>query len=397
MPLQNRVTPMGDIIADAARGTLMGNRGILHDASEAARRSALATSQLDMLPASFKNRRRRVMAPGRYTELFFLDEATALAAGHRPCCECRRDEFRAFQAAWRRAADTPDASAGAIDRVLHEARVDPRTRRQIRFEVPLGDLPDGVFVLLPAGPSRPSWSWATTCCRGNRRAMARRAPDHLAPVASCSRPGRRWLSCAPATPRRSTRRPFADSRVESYLTIHSRAQLVSAVRLAPQTRQIRRCCARRRCPWRGTSGGGDGAARRRTAPGAARAPARGRRRRRRSSSAGARCAPPSGSGMIWSTTPSSCRSWAVSRIASAAAGACSPLRHRIAAQPSGEITEYTACSSISTRSATASATAPPEPPSPMIAPTSGTAICRQVSIARAIASAWPRSSAPIPG
>ncbi len=155
MPLQNRVTPMGDIIADAARGTLMGNRGILHNASGRLGAARWRHRSWICCRLSFKNRRRRVMAPGRYTELFFLDEATALAAGHRPCCECRRDEFRAFQAAWRRAAGTPDASAGAIDRVLHEARVDPRTRRQIRFEVPLGDLPDGVFVLLPAGPSRP--------------------------------------------------------------------------------------------------------------------------------------------------------------------------------------------------------------------------------------------------
>ena len=95
------------------------------------------------------------MAPGHYTELFFLDEATALAAGHRPCWECRRDEFRAFQAAWRRATGTPDASAGAIDRVLQEGRVDPRTRRQIRFEAPLDDLPDGAFVLLPGDASSP--------------------------------------------------------------------------------------------------------------------------------------------------------------------------------------------------------------------------------------------------
>jgi hypothetical protein len=155
MPLQNRVTPMGDIIADAARGTLMGNRGILHDASRRLGTARWRHRGWICCRLSFKNRRREVMAPGRYTELFFLDEATALAAGHRPCCECRRDEFRAFQAAWRRTAGSPNASANAIDRVLHEARVDPRTRRQIRFEAPLDDLPDGAFVLLPAGASRP--------------------------------------------------------------------------------------------------------------------------------------------------------------------------------------------------------------------------------------------------
>jgi hypothetical protein len=155
MPLQNRVTPMGDIIADVARGTLMGNRGILHDASRRLGMARWRHRSWICCRLSFKDRRREVMAPGRYTELFFLDEATALASGHRPCCQCRRDEFRAFQAAWRRVAGTPNASAGAIDRVLHEARVDSRTRRQIRFEAPLDDLPDGAFVLLPGGVSSP--------------------------------------------------------------------------------------------------------------------------------------------------------------------------------------------------------------------------------------------------
>jgi hypothetical protein len=103
---------------------------------------------------AFKGRRRPVMAPRRYTELFFLDEPTALAAGHRPCCECRREDFLRFQAAWRRAfGDDGDARAGEIDRVLHRARVEPRTRRQIRFEAPLDDLPDGAFVLLPDDPT----------------------------------------------------------------------------------------------------------------------------------------------------------------------------------------------------------------------------------------------------
>jgi hypothetical protein len=155
MPLQNSVTPMGDIVADAARGTLMGNRGILHDASRRLGTARWRHRSWICCRLRFKDRRREVMAPGRYTELFFLDEATALAAGHRPCCECRRDDFRAFQAAWRHAVDTPDASAPAIDRVLHKARVDPRTRRQARFEAALDDLPDGAFVLLPDDPSSP--------------------------------------------------------------------------------------------------------------------------------------------------------------------------------------------------------------------------------------------------
>jgi hypothetical protein len=155
MPLQNRVTPMGDIIVDAARGTLMGNRGILHDASRRLGMARWRHRSWIFCRLSFKGRRREVMAPGRYTELFFLDEATALAAGHRPCCECRRDDFRVFQQAWRRAIDAADASATAMDGILHRTRVDPHTRRQIRFEASLDDLPNGAFILLAGEPSSP--------------------------------------------------------------------------------------------------------------------------------------------------------------------------------------------------------------------------------------------------
>jgi hypothetical protein len=155
VPLQNRVTPTGDIVADPARGTLMGNRGILHDASRALGAARWRHRSWICCRLSFRGRRRAVMAPRRYTELFFLDEATALAAGHRPCFECRREEFREFQTAWRRAFGTPDCSAAVMDRVLHGARVESRTRRQIRFQAPLDDLPDGVFILLDEAPSTP--------------------------------------------------------------------------------------------------------------------------------------------------------------------------------------------------------------------------------------------------
>jgi hypothetical protein len=155
MPLQNRVTPTGEIIADAARGTLLGNRGILHDGERRLGAARWRHPHWICCRLAFKGRRRRPMTPGRYTELFFLDEATALAAGHRPCCECRREDFRAFQAAWRRAFASSDASASAIDRVLHAARVESRSRRQIRFEAALDDLPDGAFVLLGDDPSTP--------------------------------------------------------------------------------------------------------------------------------------------------------------------------------------------------------------------------------------------------
>ena len=141
----------------------MGNRGILHDAGRRLGRARWRHPHWICCRLSFKGRKRRVMTPGRYTELFFLDEATALAAGHRPCFECRREDFRAFQAAWRRAFGArSEASAPAIDRALHAARVEPRSRRQIRFEAALDDLPDGAFALLAddrsnsaPGPGRP--------------------------------------------------------------------------------------------------------------------------------------------------------------------------------------------------------------------------------------------------
>jgi hypothetical protein len=154
MTLQNRVTPGGEIIADPARGTVMGNRGILHDAQRRLGAARWRHPHWIYCRLAFKGRRREVMAPRRYTELFFLDEATALAAGHRPCWECRREDFRAFQAAWRLALGQ-DAAAAAIDRALHEARVAPRSRSQIRFPAPLDELPDGAFVLLPDVASCP--------------------------------------------------------------------------------------------------------------------------------------------------------------------------------------------------------------------------------------------------
>ena len=155
MPLQNRVTPGGEIIADPARGTLMGNRGILHDANGRLGAVRWRHPHWICCRLAFKDRRRPVMAPGRYTELFFLDEATALAAGHRPCYECRRADFLRFQAGWKHAFPDTDASAPVIDRALHRARVEPRTRRQIRFTAPLDGLPDGTFVILPDDPSPP--------------------------------------------------------------------------------------------------------------------------------------------------------------------------------------------------------------------------------------------------
>ena len=111
MPLRNRVTPFGEIEVHPARGTLMGNRGILHgdDRTLGARRWAHRAWIVCVL--SFRGRRRVVMTPGRYTELFFLDEAVALAAGHRACAECRNAAYRRYRELWREAHDDPLAGA----------------------------------------------------------------------------------------------------------------------------------------------------------------------------------------------------------------------------------------------------------------------------------------------
>ena len=152
-PLENRVTPFGDLIATTARGTLMGNRGRLHDPSRRiVRRTASGYRAWVTCRLEFRGRHRTVMAPNRYTELFFLDEATALAAGHRPCGECRRADYRRFKAAWlvanRDRGLGPDAPIGAIDEELHRDRLGPDGQSRT-YRARVRSLPDGVFVALP--------------------------------------------------------------------------------------------------------------------------------------------------------------------------------------------------------------------------------------------------------
>ena len=150
-PLQNRVTPFGDLIATPVRGTLMGNRGRLHDpARRIVRRVAGGYRAWVTCRLTFRGRHRTVMTPGLYTELFFLDEVTALAAGHRPCGECRRADYRRFKAAWLlgnpdRGLGT-DVPIGAIDRELHRDRLGG-DRRPCTHPADLRSLPDGVFVV----------------------------------------------------------------------------------------------------------------------------------------------------------------------------------------------------------------------------------------------------------
>lgn len=147
MTLQNRVAPTGEIVADPARGLLMGNRGCLHGIDRLLGPARWRSKLWITCVLSWKDKRRDPMPPGRWTALFFLDEATALAAGHRPCAFCRRADFLAYAHAWRRAeglAGRPRAAA--MDARLHAERVHGRSRSQLVRPARAGDLPDGVFV-----------------------------------------------------------------------------------------------------------------------------------------------------------------------------------------------------------------------------------------------------------
>jgi hypothetical protein len=150
MARQNRVTPLGDLVADPARGLVYGNRGCLHDGEGRVRRR-YAVQRWIACRLEFKGRRRALMQPGRYTELFFLDEATAFAAGHRPCAECRRADYDRFVSLWA-AHHRGERGADAIDRRLHEERLAPATRLQRRHGAAYGDLPGGAFVLRGDAP-----------------------------------------------------------------------------------------------------------------------------------------------------------------------------------------------------------------------------------------------------
>jgi hypothetical protein len=141
MPLQNRVDPYGTLFRTPARGTMMGNRGgcIHNDRQEVVR--PYKSRRWIACVLEFRGRHRAVMTPNRYTELFFLDEAVALAAGHRPCAECRRAEYNTFRAAW----STPPPMADEMDLVLQPARIDQQGRK-VTWRAPLKSLPSGTFV-----------------------------------------------------------------------------------------------------------------------------------------------------------------------------------------------------------------------------------------------------------
>lgn len=151
MPLQNRVDPWGTIFRTPARGAMLGNRGgALHnDQREIVR--AYTSRRWIACRLEFKGRHRVVMSPRRYTELFFLDEAVAFAAGHRPCAECRRARYNAFLDAWkrRRHGDAGPPCADAVDLELHRARLGERGTK-VTWQAPLDSLPKGSFMQLEA-------------------------------------------------------------------------------------------------------------------------------------------------------------------------------------------------------------------------------------------------------
>jgi hypothetical protein len=146
VPLQNRVTPAGEIVADPGRGLLMGNRGCLHGQSRELGTSRWRSKMWICCVLDWKGRRRDPMPPGRWTALFFLDEATALAAGHRPCGYCRRADYQDFAESWREAQGLPGRLLAArADAILHRERVS-RSRRKLTYRAAAGQLPDGVMV-----------------------------------------------------------------------------------------------------------------------------------------------------------------------------------------------------------------------------------------------------------
>lgn len=157
MPKQNRVTPFGELIANPARGTLMGNRGCLHDKDGMVMRRSARQQWVTCL-LEFNGRQRQVMSPGQYTELFFLDEATAFAAGHRPCATCQRDRFKEFKSAWGRATVNSDVALSQIDDVLQSQRLASRGAGGM-WRTKLADLPDGVMVVRVENPGSALLYW----------------------------------------------------------------------------------------------------------------------------------------------------------------------------------------------------------------------------------------------
>lgn len=147
MQLQNRVTPEGEIVATPARGEMYGNRGsCFHRDDKTLKARHWGNRQWICCVLQFKDRRRQLMQPGLFTELFFLDEATAFAAGHRPCFECRRTDAVEFQRLWTSAlAPNVAPSAPEMDVRLHAERLREDGGKRVAL-YSLNDLPDGAMI-----------------------------------------------------------------------------------------------------------------------------------------------------------------------------------------------------------------------------------------------------------
>jgi hypothetical protein len=145
VPLQNRVTPLSELVATPERGLVYGNRGCLHDAAGRIRRRYAGRRWIACRLRFRGWHRSPLLQPGKFTELFFLDEATAFAAGHRPCALCRREDYVRFGELW-----DGERGADAIDARLHEERLAGRAQRH--HDAALDTLPDGAFVLRDGAP-----------------------------------------------------------------------------------------------------------------------------------------------------------------------------------------------------------------------------------------------------
>ncbi|HWG15543.1 MAG TPA: hypothetical protein VG268_19955 [Streptosporangiaceae bacterium] len=184
MPEQNRVTPLGEVVAIPLRGAWTGNRGVLHDGHQIVRSHA---SDLWITCAlQFGGRWREQWLPHRYTHLYFHDEAVSLAAGHRPCAECRRDAYRAYQQAWADGNGVAIPGAKQMNAQLHQERIVAGTHRRRWHELPWSSLPDGTFVL-PDG-DRPALVLDDTAVPWTREGYAAPGPRPRAGTATVITP-----------------------------------------------------------------------------------------------------------------------------------------------------------------------------------------------------------------
>ncbi len=160
MPLQNRINPFSKIIATPERGEWTGNRGVIHNEQKEIIKN-YAVKYWITCKLKYKEMHRKVMTPNRWTELFFLDEATAFAAGHRPCGFCRYTNFKLFKTLWLQANGkkyglTDDVKMNIIDNIIHQERLN-ENNTQKTFIASLHTLPNGVFVILPTKEKAYLW------------------------------------------------------------------------------------------------------------------------------------------------------------------------------------------------------------------------------------------------